>query len=61
GIQDIIMCSKNKKDVSEIEQSYIKDLKIHYVDTVKEVLDIALLDEKVKVALNLEIPDTKVS
>ncbi len=61
GINDIIMCSKNKKDVDEIEKSYIKDLKFHYVDTVKEVLDIALLKEKVTDSMNLDIPDTKVS
>lgn len=61
GISDIIMCSKNKKDVDEIEKSYIKDLKFHYVDTVKEVLDIALLKEKVADYMNLDIPDTKVS
>lgn len=61
GIKDIIMCSKNKKDVDEIEHGYIKDLKFHYVDTVKQVLDFALLEEKVKEPLNLEIVDTKVA
>lgn len=47
GIREIILCNKNKKDVEEIEPEYIKELKFHYVDHVDEILDIALLDEKV--------------
>ena len=46
GITDIILCRANKKDVEEIEARYIKGLKIHYVEMVKDVLEIALLDEK---------------
>jgi ATP-dependent Lon protease len=47
GIKEIILCSKNKKDIDEIEESYIADLKIHYVDHVDEVISTALLKEKV--------------
>ncbi len=42
GIKEIILCSRNKKDIDEIPEQYIKGLKINYVDTVDEVLDIAL-------------------
>ncbi|MFM7430210.1 MAG: S16 family serine protease, partial [Flammeovirgaceae bacterium] len=47
GIKEIILSQKNKRDISEIEKGYIKGLTFHYVDTVDEVLKIALLKEKV--------------
>ncbi|MFC2124668.1 endopeptidase La [Bacteroidota bacterium] len=47
GIREIILCSKNRKDIEEINKEYIKDLTVHYVDIVDEVLDLALLVEKV--------------
>lgn len=43
GIKDIIMCQQNQKDVEEINKAYIKGIKFHYVTTMQEVLDIALL------------------
>lgn len=55
GIKEIILCSKNRKDIEEINPTYIQDLKIHYIDHVDEVLDIALLKEKVKNPFNLSI------
>lgn len=45
GITDIILSERNRRDIAEIEQEYIKDMRFHYVDTVAEVLDIALTDE----------------
>lgn len=48
GIKEIIMCSKNEKDLEEINPEYIKGLKIHFVETVSDVLKIALLSQKVK-------------
>lgn len=57
GVTDVILCSKNRKDVAEIPQHYIKDLNIHYVDRVEEVLALALLEEKVKKPLDLSIPE----
>lgn len=42
GIKDIILCAQNRKDVEEINQSYIKGLKFHYVTMMEEVLDFAL-------------------
>lgn len=47
-IKEILLSSKNKKDVEEIKEQYLKGLKFHYVDTMKEVIEIALLKQKVK-------------
>ena len=59
GIKEIILCKENKKNIEEIPALYLKGLTFHYVDNVKEVLDIALLDEKVEGAINLTIEDKK--
>ena len=48
GIKEIILSAKNKRDISEIEKHYIKGLTFHYVDSVDEVLKIALLKDKVE-------------
>jgi ATP-dependent Lon protease len=48
GIKEIILCQKNRKDVDEINSSYLKGLTFHYVSQMKEVLAISLLDQKVK-------------
>jgi len=56
GIKELILCSKNKQDVDEIKPDYIKGLSIHYVETMKEVIDIALTKEKVLDPINLVIP-----
>ena len=42
GMKEIILCKMNEKDVEEIPATYIKGLKFHYVNTISEVLDIAL-------------------
>lgn len=48
GIKEIILCEENKKNINEIKASYLKGLKFHYVNDIREVLDIALLKQKVK-------------
>ena len=53
GIKDIILCKDNRKDIEEINEIYLKGLTFHYVNTIKEVLDLALLPEKVKDAMEL--------
>ncbi len=53
GIKDIILCKDNRKDIEEINEIYLKGLTFHYVNTIKEVLDLALLPEKVKDAIEL--------
>jgi len=55
GIKEIILCAKNKKDIEEINAAYIKDLRFYYVNNASEVLDIALLKEKVNKPLDLSI------
>ncbi|WMJ75646.1 endopeptidase La [Cytophagaceae bacterium ABcell3] len=55
GIKEIILCKKNKKDIDEISEKYIKGLKIHYVEDAEEVLEIALLKQKVKKAMDIKL------
>lgn len=43
GIKEIILCSQNRKDIDDIKKEYLKGLKFHYVDQIKEVLEVALL------------------
>lgn len=52
GITDIIISEDNKKDILEIPDIYIKGLSFHYVENVMDVLDYALLDEKVDGAVD---------
>ena len=47
GIKEIILCDKNKKDIEEINQTYVKGLTFHYVSQMKQVLDIALTNDAV--------------
>lgn len=42
GIKEVILCQENKKDIDEIKKEYIKGIKFHYVETIREVLKIAL-------------------
>jgi len=42
------MSSQNRKDVEDIKPEYISDLTFHYVDRMQEVVDLALLKEKIK-------------
>jgi ATP-dependent Lon protease len=43
GIREIIMSAQNEKDINDINPNYIKGLKIHYVKTMQQVLDQALV------------------
>jgi ATP-dependent Lon protease len=54
SIKEIILCEKNKKDIEEINPTYLKGLKFHYVKTMKEVIDIALTKEKVDNAIEVK-------
>ena len=53
NIKDIILSEENKKDIEEIKENYIKGLTFHYVQNIKEVLDFALLNEKVEHPIQL--------
>ena len=59
GIKEIILCKENKKDIEEIKELYLKGLTFHYVSDISEVLDIALLKDKVKNPLSFEIKETE--
>ncbi|MGG9962385.1 endopeptidase La [Ferruginibacter sp. SUN106] len=43
GLKEIIMCWQNEKDVEEINSQYIKGIKFHYVKTMQQVLELALV------------------
>jgi ATP-dependent Lon protease len=47
GIKELVLSSKNQRDIEEIEKHYLKGLKFHYVNSVDDVLKIALLKEQV--------------
>ena len=53
NIKEIILCKSNQKDILEIKEDYIKDLKFHYVTEMREVIDLALTKDKVKNAQDL--------
>ncbi|MDA0681942.1 MAG: endopeptidase La [Bacteroidetes bacterium] len=54
GINEIILSKQNKKDILEINERYVKGMIFHYVDTLNEVIDIALLAEKVEGAVEIK-------
>jgi ATP-dependent Lon protease len=59
GIKEIVLSTKNKRDISEIEKHYIKGLTFHYVDSVDEVLKIALLKDKVEKPMTFILENQK--
>ena len=61
GIKGIVMSHRNKRDVGEIDDQYLEGLNISFVEHASEVLDFALLKEKVKNPLHLEIAESSKS
>ncbi|WP_461451778.1 endopeptidase La [Mucilaginibacter sp.] len=59
NIKDIILCKSNQKDIQEIKEDYIKDLQFHYVTDMRDVINLALLDQKVDDALDLTVKEDK--
>jgi ATP-dependent Lon protease len=47
NIKEIVLSQKNEKDILDITPKYLKGLKFHYVNTMDEVLKIALTKSKV--------------
>ncbi|MDB5193222.1 MAG: ATP-dependent protease La Type, partial [Segetibacter sp.] len=43
GLKEIILCWQNEKDVNEIDSSFIKGVNFHYVKTMQQVIDLALV------------------
>lgn len=59
GITDIMLCQDNEKDIQEIPKVYLKGLNFHYVNTVSDVWDFALLQEKVANPITFHLDDEK--
>lgn len=57
GITDIMISEENRKDVEEINERYVEGLTFHFVNDVQEVLQFALLNEKVDNAIELTFDD----
>jgi ATP-dependent Lon protease len=57
NIKEIILCASNKKDIMEIKADYVKDLLFHYVTDMRDVIKLALLDEKVKNPIDLKVKE----
>ena len=57
GITDIMISEENRKDVEEINDRYVDGLTFHFVNDVQEVLQFALLNEKVDNAIELTFDD----
>jgi ATP-dependent Lon protease len=59
GIKEIVLSNKNRRDIEEIEKQYLKGLTFYYVDTVDDVLKVALLKEKVKQPMIFSLSDNR--
>lgn len=59
GIREIVLSAKNRRDIEEIEKHYLKGLTFYYVDTVDDVLKVALLKEKVKQPMTFSLTESK--
>jgi len=52
-IKEIILSEDNRKDIEEINANYLKGLTFHYVKTMIDVIDLALMKQKVKDAVEI--------
>lgn len=43
GITHIILCAENERNIKDIPEQYVKGVTFHYVNTVEEVLELALI------------------
>ena len=59
GINTIVICEENRKDIEEIPQIYLEGVKFEYVENVSDVLKIALLKDKVENAVEFTIDKEK--
>ncbi|MBN1253001.1 MAG: endopeptidase La [Bacteroidales bacterium] len=55
NIKEIILSIENKKDILEIKDIYIQGLKFHYVDNIREVLEISILKQKITNPKKLDV------
>lgn len=59
GIKDIILCEDNRKDIDEIQPIYLQGVTFHYVKDIREVLKLALTDEKVADPIDFTLKEEK--
>lgn len=59
GVKAIVLSEDNRKDIEEIKPYYLKGLTFHYVKEMQEVLDFALLNQKVQNAKTLTVKEPK--
>lgn len=57
GITDIMLSSENRKDINDIPAKYVKGLTFHFVNTVAEVWDFALLDDLAPDHIHITLED----
>ncbi|MEG1606727.1 MAG: S16 family serine protease, partial [Mucinivorans sp.] len=43
GVTDILLSIENRKDILDIKENYVKGVEFHYVSTLDEVLELALV------------------
>ena len=53
GIKEIILCKENQKDILEIKEDYLRGLNFRYVESMTDVIDLALTKQSVDDAKEL--------
>lgn len=48
GISEIILSAENRKNIEDIKDIYLQGVSFHYVQTIAEVLNYALLQEQIE-------------
>lgn len=59
GITEVLLCEANRKDIEEIPEMYVKGMKFYFVESMKQVMEHALLKEKVANFKNLAVDETE--
>ncbi len=59
GIKELILCAENQKNVEEIREDYLKGLKFNYVESMMDVIKIAVTQEMVEAAMTIEAGEVK--
>lgn len=59
GIQEVILCEQNRKDILDIPEAYIKGMQFSYVSNMLQVLDLALTSQSVLNPIQLKKTEAK--
>ena len=46
GIKELILCKENQKDIEEIKADYVKGLTFHYVEDIRQVIDLGFAERE---------------